>query len=78
MCILILFRKQLRVVEFLTEIGADKSAVNQEKKNAVYLAIANKDVEMLRFLRDTHFDVNHEVCCKARSPAMHPAPPSAA
>ena len=45
----------------LSELGADKQVINKSKQNAVHLAVSNKDVTLLRFLRDNDFNVNQEV-----------------
>lgn len=54
----------VEMVKFLVSEGARKDAVNKNKQGAVYIAVARKDVAMLRTLKDLEFDVNQKDALK--------------
>ncbi|XP_053378625.1 E3 ubiquitin-protein ligase MIB2-like [Mercenaria mercenaria] len=61
--------EQIDMVKFLVEEGADKKTVNHNKQGAVQMAVACKNVALLKVLRDLEFDVNQKDLLK-QSPVV--------
>ncbi|XP_053379617.1 E3 ubiquitin-protein ligase MIB2-like isoform X2 [Mercenaria mercenaria] len=61
--------EQIDMVKFLVEEGANKKAVNHNKQGAVQMAVACKNVALLKVLRDLEFDVNQKDLLK-QSPVV--------